>query len=228
MGQQLRVALAQLNMLVGDVSGNVAKVVAAMARARHGRKAHVVIFYELTQTGFPAGGLLVGAGQRREVLRGLEELKRQVTGIDVVIGYPAPAADGLRNSASLLREGRVIATYHKQHLPNYSVFDEKRYFQPGNAATVIDIQGIPVALTVCEDLWLPGPMAPARDAGAKLMFNLNASPYHARKGGEREAVLRQRLAEAAMPVVYVNHVGGQDKKKNDGESLVMNAAGEVV
>src|SRR3569623_1380078 len=228
MGQQLRVALAQLNMLVGDVSGNVAKVVASMARARHELKAHVVIFPELTLTGYPPEDLLLRPGLHREVLRGLEELKRQVTGIDVVIGYPAPAADGLRNSASLLREGRVIATYHKQHLPNYSVFDEKRYFEPGNAATVIDVQGIPVALTVCEDLWHPGPMAQARDAGAKLMINLNASPYHARKGGEREAVLRQRLAEAAMPVVYANLGGGQDELVFDGESLVMNAAGEVV
>ena len=228
MGQQLRVALAQINMLVGDVSGNVAKVVAAMARARDELKAHVVLFPELTLTGYPPEDLLLRPGLHREVLRGLEELKRQVTGIDVVIGYPAPAADGLHNSASLLREGRVIATYHKQHLPNYSVFDEKRYFEPGNAATVIDVQGIPVALTVCEDLWHPGPMAQARDAGAKLMFNLNASPYHARKGGEREAVLRQRLAEAAMPVVYVNLVGGQDELVFDGESLVMNAAGEVV
>src|SRR3569832_1301204 len=190
MGQQLRVALAQLNMLVGDVAGNVAKVGAAMARARHELKAHVVIFSELTLTGYLPVVLLLRFGLFCVVLCGFEELKRQVTVIDVVIGYPAPAADGLRNSASLLREGRVIATYHKQHLPNYSVFDEKRYFQPGNAATVIDIQGIPVALTVCEDLWHPGPMAQARDAGAQLMFNLNASPYHARKGGEREAVLR--------------------------------------
>src|SRR3569833_1254582 len=159
MGQQLRVALAQINMLVGDVSGNVAKVVAAMARARDELKAHVVLFPELTHSGYPPEDLLLRPGLHREVLRGLEELKRQVTGIDVVIGYPAPAADGLHNSASLLREGRVIATYHKQHLPNYSVFDEKRYFEPGNAATVIDVQGIPVALTVCEDLWHPGPVA---------------------------------------------------------------------
>lgn len=228
MGQQLRVALAQLNMLVGDVTGNVAKVATATARARDELAAHVVIFPELTLTGYPPEDLLLRPGLHREVLRGLEEIKRRVTGIDVVIGYPAPAADGLHNSASLLREGRVLATYHKQHLPNYSVFDEKRYFEQGREAVVVDIRGVRVALTVCEDLWHPGPMAQAREAGAKLMFNLNASPYHARKGGEREAVLRQRLAEAAMPIVYVNLVGGQDELVFDGESLAMNAAGEVV
>ncbi|MEK7322811.1 MAG: NAD+ synthase [Pseudomonadota bacterium] len=228
MTQQLRVALAQLNMLVGDVAGNVAKAVAVLARARDELRADVVIFPELTLTGYPPEDLLLRPGLHRQVLRGLEELKRQVTGIDVVLGYPAPAADGLRNSASLLREGKIIATYHKQHLPNYSVFDEKRYFVPGNEATVVEIRGVPVALTICEDLWHPGPMAQARAAGARLMFNLNASPYHAGKGGEREAMLRERLAEAAMPVVYVNQVGGQDELVFDGESLVIDARGEVV
>ena len=221
-------ALAQLNMLVGDVAGNVAKVAAALARARDELRADVVIFPELTLTAYPPEDLLLRPGLHRQVLRGLDLLKRQVTGIDVVLGYPVLAADGLRNSASLLREGEVIATYHKQHLPNYSVFDEKRYFVPGNEATVVDIRGVPVALTVCEDLWHPGPMAQAEAAGARLMFNLNASPYHAGKGGEREAVLRERLAEAAMPIVYVNQVGGQDELIFDGESLVMNGEGEIV
>src|SRR3569833_3439934 len=188
MGQQLRVALAQINMLVGDFSGNVAKVVAAMALASDELKAHVVLFPELTLTGYPPDDLLLRPGLHREVLRGREERKRQVTGIDVVTGYPAPAADGLHNSASLLREGRVIATYHKQHLPNYSVLDEKRYFEPGNAAPVIDVQGIPIALTVCEDLWHPGPMAQARGAGAGRGGGRGAAPGRARGGGGRGAV----------------------------------------
>jgi len=226
--QQLRVALAQLNMLVGDVAGNVAKVAAALARARDELHADVVIFPELTLTGYPPEDLLLRPGLHREVLRGLTELKHLVSGIDVVVGYPSLTPDGLHNSAALLRDGEVIATYHKQHLPNYSVFDEKRYFQPGREATVVAIRGVPVALTVCEDLWHPGPMAQAKAAGARLMFNLNASPYHAGKGDERAAILRQRLAEAAMPIVYVNQVGGQDELVFDGESLVLNAAGEVV
>ena len=228
MAQQLRVALAQLDLLVGDVAGNVAKMAAALARARDELKADVIVFPELALTGYPPEDLLLRPGLHRQVLRGLEEHTRQVTGIDVVLGYPCPDAAGLHNSASLLREGQVIATYHKQHLPNYSVFDEKRYFVPGAAAVVAEIRGVPVAFTVCEDLWHPGPTVQAKAAGAALMFNLNASPFHARKGGEREAVLRQRLAEAAMPIVYVNQVGGQDELVFDGESMVMNAEGQVV
>ena len=161
-------------------------------------------------------------------MSGLEELKRHVTGIDVVVGYPHMDTKNLYNAASLIRDGKVVATYHKQHLPNYSVFDEKRYFQPGSAACVINIQGVPVAITICEDMWHPAPMAQARAAGACLMLNLNASPFHINKGYEREEVLRQRVAEGNMPIVYVNLVGGQDELVFDGESLVMDASGKVI
>jgi len=224
----MRIALAQLNPLVGDVAGNVAKAVAAMVRARDELHADVILFPELTLSAYPPEDLLLRPGLHRQVLRGLETLKRQVTGIDVVVGYPTPGPEGLYNGASLIRDGTIVATYHKQHLPNYSVFDEKRYFQSGHEAVVVDIQGAPVAITICEDLWQPGPMQQAQAAGARLMLNLNASPFHAFKGGEREAVLRQRLAEAPMPVVYVNQVGGQDELVFDGESFVMAADGRVV
>jgi NAD+ synthase (glutamine-hydrolysing) len=225
---RLRVALAQLNMLVGDVAGNEAKIAAIIARARDELRADVVVFPELSLTGYPPEDLLLRPGLHGQVLRALEALKRQVRGIDVVLGYPSPGPEGLYNSASLIRDGAVVATYHKQHLPNYSVFDEKRYFQGGREAVVVDIRGVPTAITICEDLWHPGPMRQAQAAGARLMFNLNASPFHAFKGGEREAVLRERLAEAPMPVVYVNQVGGQDELVFDGASLVMAADGRVV
>ncbi len=221
-------ALAQLNMLVGDVAGNVAKIADAVARARDVLRAEVVVFPELSLTGYPPEDLLLRPGLHGQVLRGLEILKRRTSGIDVVIGYPSPGPDGLHNSASLIRDGAIVATYHKQHLPNYSVFDEKRYFQAGSEVVVVQIRGVPMAITICEDLWQPGPMHQAQAAGARLMLNLNASPFHALKGGEREAVLRQRLAEAPMPVVYVNQVGGQDELVFDGESFVMAADGRVV
>jgi len=224
----MRVALAQLNLLVGDVAGNVAKAGSAIARARDELQADVIVFPELTLSAYPPEDLLLRPGLHRQVLRGLETLKRQVTGIDVVVGYPSPGPEGLYNSASLIRDGAVVATYHKQHLPNYSVFDEKRYFQPGREPAVVAIKGVPVGITICEDLWHPGPMQQARLAGARLMVNLNASPYHALKGGEREAVLRQRVQEAPMPIVYVNQVGGQDELVFDGESFVMAADGRVV
>jgi len=228
MTDRLRVALAQLNMLVGDVAGNVAKVVSAVTRARDELQAHLIVFPELTLSAYPPEDLLLRPGLHRQILRGLEILKHQVRGIDVVVGYPSPGPEGLYNSASLIRDGAIVATYYKQHLPNYSVFDEKRYFQMGRDAVVVDILGVPIAITICEDLWQPGPMAQAHAAGARLMLNLNASPFHAIKGEEREAVLRQRLAEAPMPVIYVNQIGGQDELVFDGESFVMAADGRIV
>jgi NAD+ synthase (glutamine-hydrolysing) len=228
MTDRLRIALAQLNMLVGDVAGNVVKIADAVARARDELQADVVVLPELTLTGYPPEDLLLRPGLHRQVLRGLEILKRGVTGIDVVVGYPAPGREGLFNSASLIRDRAIVATYHKQHLPNYSVFDEKRYFQPGRDPVIVDVRGVPVGITICEDLWQPGPMRQVGAAGALLLLNLNASPFHALKGGEREMVLRQRLQEAPMPIVYVNQVGGQDELVFDGESFVMAADGRVV
>ncbi len=224
----LRVVMAQLDFHVGDVVGNVEKIIAALRRARDGLHAHAIVFPELTLTGYPPEDLLLRPDLHQQVLRGLEELKRHVTGIDVVVGYPSMETNGLHNSASLIRDGKIVATYHKQHLPNYSVFDEKRYFQPGVAPCVVNIKGVPVAITICEDMWHTGPMAQAHAAGARLMLNLNASPFHISKGSEREDVLRQRIAEGNMPIVYVNLVGGQDELVFDGESLVMDASGTVV
>ncbi|MEJ2554011.1 MAG: NAD+ synthase [Gammaproteobacteria bacterium] len=227
MTDRLRIALAQLDLLVGDVPGNVAKIADAVAQARDGLQADVIVLPELALSAYPPEDLLLRPGLHRQVLRGLETLKRGGKGIDVVVGYPSPGPEGLFNSASLIRDGTIVATYHKQHLPNYSVFDEKRYFQAGHEAVVVDIRGVPTALTICEDLWQPGPMLQAQAIGARMMLNLNASPFHAFKYGEREAVLRQRLAEAPMPIVYVNQVGGQDELVFDGESFTMAADGRV-
>ena len=228
MSAKLRIALAQLNLLVGDVSGNVVKIAAAAQRARDELHAHVVVFPELALTGYPPEDLLLRPDFIAQVEAGLVELARQVSGIDMVIGYPHREGGALFNAAALMRNGGIVARYHKQHLPNYSVFDEKRYFTPGSVACVVDIQGIPVALTICEDIWMPGPASQARAAGARLMLNLNASPFHTGKGEEREALLRQRVAEGGMAIVYVNQVGGQDELVFDGESLVVDAQGRTV
>lgn len=225
---QLRIVMAQVNLRVGDIVGNVAKIIAAVNRARDELLADAIVFPELTLTGYPPEDLLLRADLHQQVLRGLEDLKRHVQGIDVVIGYPSTEYDGLYNAASLIRDGRIVATYHKQHLPNYSVFDEKRYFQPGNAPCVVNIKGVPTGITICEDMWHPGPMQQAHAAGARLMLNLNASPFHVIKYHEREEVLCQRITEGRMPVVYVNLVGGQDELVFDGESLVLDASGNVV
>ncbi len=228
MTSKLRIALAQLNLRVGDVPGNVAKLIAAAAYARDELFAHAVVFPELAITGYPPEDLLLRADFCAAAQAGLDELAQCITGIDAVVGYPHSEAGKLYNAAALLRGGKVIARYYKQHLPNYSVFDEKRYFAAGDSPCVVDMQGVPVAITVCEDIWLPGPVLQAKAAGARLMLNLNASPFHAGKGAERETLLRQRVSEGGMAIVYANLVGGQDELVFDGESLVVDAQGHIV
>lgn len=224
----LRIAMAQLNLLVGDIAGNAKKIREAMERARDTLNANVILFPELALTGYPPEDLLLRADFCQAALDAVNELARQVQGIDVVLGAPWLAEGKLYNAAVVMRDGQIAAIYRKQHLPNYSVFDEKRYFSAGDKSCIIDIQGTPVAITVCEDLWQPGPMAQAQLAGGCLMLNLNASPFHMNKGREREEVIRQRIREGAMPVVYTNLVGGQDELVFDGESFVMDSHGTVV
>jgi len=227
MKNNLRVVMAQLNMLVGDIDANVEQVINAANQARDDFQADVIVFPELTITGYPPEDLLLRPGFTMAALRGLEQVKQAVSGIDVVVGYPIQESRGLYNAAGLIRNNKIIASYHKQHLPNYSVFDEKRYFVAGDDACVVNIKGVPVALTICEDIWLPSPMQQATVAGAKLMLNLNASPYHIKKQEEREAILYQRTTETDCPIVYVNLVGGQDELVFDGGSMVVNAEGEI-
>jgi len=227
MSSSLRIVMAQLNMLLGDIDGNVQQVISAATQARDELNADAIVFPELTLTGYPPEDLLLRPGFTMAALRGLEQVKQSVSGIDVVIGYPIQENGGLYNAAALIRDGKIIGSYHKQHLPNYSVFDEKRYFVAGLGACVVEVKGIPVALTICEDIWLPSPMQQAADAGAKLMLNLNASPFHLNKQEDRESVLYERATEVGMPIVYVNLVGGQDELVFDGGSMVVNSRGEI-
>ncbi|PKM45833.1 MAG: NAD+ synthase [Gammaproteobacteria bacterium HGW-Gammaproteobacteria-1] len=228
MSKTLHIALAQINPLVGDIDGNAARIIAAAEQARDELAADAVLFPELSLTGYPPEDLLLRPGLHVRVLRALEEVKRRVSGITLVLGLPQQAAGGLFNAAAVLRDGQLVASYHKQHLPNYSVFDEKRYFAVGGEPCVVDIRGVPIGITICEDVWHPGPVAEAVAAGARLILNLNASPFHINKGREREEVVRQRIAESGVPLVYVNQVGGQDELVFDGESFVMDEMGEVV
>lgn len=223
----LRIVMAQIDLRVGDIPGNAQKIIDASLRARDEFKAHAIVFPELALTGYPPEDLLLRPGFQLMVLEYLERVKLEVRGIDVILGYPQDASGGRYNTASLLRDGQTIATVHKQHLPNYSVFDEKRYFESGDGACVVEIAGVPVGITICEDIWMPAPALSARKAGAQLLVNINASPFHVGKGGEREAVVRQRVMETSLPVLYVNLVGGQDELVFDGGSFVMNARGEV-
>lgn len=228
-----RIALAQLNLTVGDIDGNVAKVIDWTLRARERFQADLIVFPELTLSGYPPEDLVKRADFMAAcdaaVLRLLRELPH---GIGVVIGTPE-RKDGARyNSAIVLRDGAVVARYHKQRLPNYGVFDELRYFTPGDAPCVFAPPGggeaLTLGLTICEDIWHPEPIAQSKDAGARLMLNLNASPYQHDKPSLREQTLRARVAEAGLPIVYVNLIGGQDELVFDGGSMVMDASGKVI
>jgi NAD+ synthase (glutamine-hydrolysing) len=224
---RLRIALGQLNLLVGDVAGNAAKMIAAATRARDELRADVILFPELALTGYPPEDLLLRPDLSVRVELALGEMLRGISGIDVIVGYPKRQYGKLFNAASLLRGGKVAATYFKHILPNYGVFDEKRYFAEGVNPCVLDIKGTPVGLTICEDVWDRGPVEQAVNAGAKLVLNINASPFHKNKGRERFEVVARRARDNGVPIVYLNLVGGQDELVFDGDSFVVDARGEL-
>jgi NAD+ synthase (glutamine-hydrolysing) len=227
MARALRLVIGQLNLRVGDVAGNTQRVLDAAVEARDRLHADAIVFPELTLTGYPPEDLLLRLRIYRQVQAGLERLQRETHGIAVVVGHPQRIGDKVYNAASVLQDGRVIATFHKQLLPNYSVFDEKRYFAPGTEACVVPIGGVPMGITICEDVWQPDVVSQSCAAGARLILVLNASPYHMRKGREREELLQQRVRESHVPMVYVNLVGGQDELVFDGDSFVLDSGGRV-
>lgn len=221
----LYLTLAQINTLVGDIPGNTAKVLASARAALAQGPVDAVIFPELTLTGYPPEDLLLRPSLDLRIERALNEIIAAKLPVALIVGYPRSKNGQLFNMAGVIADGQLIAEYAKQQLPNYQVFDEKRYFAAGDSAVVFNLKGIPTALSVCEDIWYPQPMAQAKAAGAQLMISLNASPYHQRKQLEREAIVAQRAREGAMPVVYANLVGGQDELVFDGGSVVVDASG---
>lgn len=223
----LRIVMAQLDFPVGAIDANAGRVIDACRHARDELGADAIVFPELCITGYPPEDLLLRPHFQEFVERAVERVTREISGIVAVIGHPLRHGGSLFNAASVIADGSVIAGYCKQHLPNYSVFDEKRYFQPGAAACVVAVRDVPVGITICEDIWKPGPARQAAAAGAQLLVNLNASPFHAGKGLEREALLQQRALETGLSVMYINLVGGQDELVFDGGSVVVSAAGEV-
>jgi len=227
MSAGLRIVMAQLNLLVGDVPGNTRKILAAAAESRDQLKAQLVVFPELSLTGYTPEDLLFNPDFRRRVEAGVQELCAGIQGIHAVVGYPLYEDKKLYNVGAVVGGGKVQALYRKSELPNYGVFDEQRYFTSSGDTTLIDVVGFAVGLNVCEDVWHTDPAQRAAEAGAKLIVVPNASPFNVGKQVEREAELKRRVAEAKVPVVYVNHVGGQDSLVFDGGSLAMNADGTV-
>ncbi|MGA2563269.1 MAG: NAD+ synthase [Steroidobacteraceae bacterium] len=224
---RLTIALAQLDLLVGDVRGNLERVILEARRAHATMQADLVAFPELTLSGYPPEDLLFHRGLRRQIEQALQELTEAVPEVGVLVGYPEYDQGRIYNAARLMRGGRVLAQHRKACLPNYKVFDEKRYFTAGTEATVVDFDGYRLGLLICEDAWEPQPAAAARALGAQLLLIINASPYEIHKQREREQVIAERVHETQVPAVYVNLFGGQDELVFDGNSFVMDAQGRL-
>jgi NAD+ synthase (glutamine-hydrolysing) len=225
-----KIALAQINPLLGDLAGN-AQLIHKAAQDAFQQGAKLVVTPELSLTGYPPEDLLLrpafieAAKQQLDLL--MKELA-QYPGLTVVVGHPKQTSMGLQNFASVLQNGKVIAGYAKQELPNHEVFDEVRYFVPGKEACIFECEGIRYGLILCEDAWHAGPAKQAHAAGAQILLVPNASPYHLKKEALRIEVLRGHIAQTKMPLIYVNAVGGQDELVFDGGSFALNNQGDVV
>ena len=221
------IVMAQLNLLVGDIDGNARRIVESAREARSEYDADLVVFPELSLTGYPPEDLLLRPSLSRRIERALAEIAGAGIECPIVVGFPQAADEGLFNALTVIDQGRRIATYHKQRLPNYQVFDEQRYFRPGGSPCLVELFGARVAFTICEDLWREHPVLQAGNAGATLLININASPFHVDKTEERKALLEKRCKRGGFPIVYVNLVGGQDELVFDGASLAVDAEGNT-
>tara|TARA_B100001971_G_scaffold213903_1_gene248798 strand:- start:937 stop:2628 length:1692 start_codon:yes stop_codon:yes gene_type:complete len=225
--QILKIAVAQLNFRVGKIGENLASIREASVQARDEWGCQLILFPELALCGYPPEDLLLREDFLDQTEEALSSLVKEVEGITVVVGHPSRSEGALFNSASVIREGRVIDRYHKQCLPNQGVFDEKRYFSAGEEPCVVDIEGIPMGISICEDCWHEGPVESLTAQGAQLILNLNGSPFHMGKSGERARVVGKRAKKVGVPIIYANLVGGQDELVFDGGSFVVDRCGEV-
>ncbi len=229
MSETLRIALAQFDFPVGDVAGNASRIIELMHEARDEYGADVVLLPELAISGYPPEDLLMRPGFLRSCEQALARVAAQAQGIVAVVGWPQSAGAVVYNAASVLREGAIAATYRKRELPNYAVFDERRYFDvdPDGGNCVFEVNGVKLGLVICEDLWFPEPLAATVKAGAELVLVPNASPYERGKHAQRDALLAERSRESGAAIAYVNTVGGQDAVVFDGASVVADGDGTV-
>lgn len=231
MASDLKIALIQENFLVGDTFGNTERII-SLAKQQAQKGMDLVVFPELAITGYPPEDLLLRPAFLSQIEASIDKICRQIVDIDIVFGAPREELNGdsdlLYNSAFWIRQGKVLAVYDKKELPNYAVFDEKRYFSEGNQATVVEIKGHKIALLICEDIWLSEPASVAAKEGAKHLLVLNASPYHRHKHQQRTTELKKRTSETACNILYLNMVGGQDELVFDGASLVLSSEQKII
>lgn len=227
MNNTVTVALAQLDLVVGDVDGNTARILEFAGRARDELQADLVVFPELSICGYPPEDLLFHSGLRTSVEKSLAEIRESVRGIAVLVGFPEYDDQHTYNSCAVFSDGEVLCHYRKCCLPNYAVFDEARYFTAGKSAAVFPLNGIRIGLSICEDIWNRDPIRASRAAGAEFVIAINGSPYEINSQRHRESVSATRVAETGIPIVYLNMVGGQDELVFDGGSFVAAADGEI-
>jgi len=224
----LKIALAQINLLVGGINANKTKIIETAEHARDHKGTDVIVFPELSVTGYPPEDLLLRPDFIKQANQAVVEIAQAVHGIDIILGYPEQFDNDLYNSAAVLRNGQILTHYRKNALPNFGVFDEQRYFKSADQTCLFSAKGHSIAITICEDIWQKGLVEKNKQAGADLIVTLNASPFHAGKIHQREEIVCQQAKNVDIPLVYVNAVGGQDELIFDGASFVVNAQGEVV
>jgi len=224
----IRIAMAQVNPTVGDLRGN-ASLILSYARKAASADAELVIFPELALSGYPPEDLLLKPAFIEDNLNVLDELSKELRGITAIVGLVDRLGEGIGNAAAIIHDGAIAGVYHKMDLPNYGVFDEKRYFTAGTAPLNFVLKGIIMGLGVCEDIWTPeGPARLQAQCGASVIININASPYHMGKAAIREKMLRERAIDNDVLIIYNNMVGGQDELVFDGRGLIIDSGGEAL
>lgn len=227
MNKNLRVVLAQLNFTVGDIEGNTKKILQAINHARTQDNADLIVFPELAITGYPLDDLLYRSCIYQQTEQALKQIIQQADKIDILIGYPERTENGDFNAAAWIRDKHIIKKYYKQKLHNYSVFDECRYFKLGEKPAIVELKGLKCGILICEDIWHPEPAIQAKEAGAQILFALNASPYSTHKTKLRHNLMKQRITETGVPLCFINLVGGQDELVFDGDTCAMNSQYEI-
>ncbi len=223
---KLTIVVGQINLTVGDMMGNAERIIINTQKAIEQFQADLVVFPELSLSGYPAEDLLFRHDFLQRCEQALKKIQQAQLPTTLIVGYPCKVNENLYNQAAVIQNGLIIANYAKQELPNYTVFDEKRYFQPGESSCVFELKSTKIALLICEDLWFPGPPQRAIEAGGDLIIVINASPFDRNKARARETILMARAQETHTPIIYTNLVGGQDELVFDGGSMVVNRYGQ--
>ena len=224
----IKIALAQIDFLVGDIEGNCQKILQILQQVKQAAAVDCVVFSELAIIGYPPEDLLFRPSISRRITVAMDKIQAASKGLTVIVGTPSYQDGKIFNAACVMQDQALIAQYHKNILPNYNVFDEKRYFHAGTKPCVFTLKGCSIGLSICEDIWNPQPIAAAKQAGAQLIININASPYHIDKDHERVSTVAQRVAENQLAILYLNQVGGQDELVFDGSSFAMDNNKQIV